>query len=65
VLGIPIERIVADIDAEMDGNLSALIGAAKDGVYYVPAWELEGDRLAAHRARLADGDNVCVVSEGA
>ena len=51
-LGVPIETIVADIDAGMDGSLAALIGMAKDGVYYLPRWEVEGERLEMHRARL-------------
>jgi len=52
LLGVPLERVVEDIDLGMTGNLAALIGASVGGVYMVPAWELEGDRLAMHRERL-------------
>ena len=52
LLGVPLEAVVADIDRGVEGHLSALIGASVGGIYMVPSWELEGDRLAMHRARL-------------
>ena len=61
LLGVPLERVVEDIDLGMTGNLAALIGAAVGGVYMVPAWELEGDRLAMHRARLTRTGEASVV----
>jgi hypothetical protein len=64
-LGVPIERIVADIDAGMDGALPSLIGMPLQGVYYLPRWEVEGERLEMHRARLSVEAGVAVGSQGA
>jgi len=61
LLGVPLERVIEDIDLGMTGNLAALIGAAVGGVYMVPSWELEGDRLAMHRARLAASEATVTV----
>ena len=56
VLGVP--QSVVEADVRRIYPLDCLIGAESGGVVYVSAWELEGDRLEAHRARLrADGDN--------
>jgi hypothetical protein len=57
-----VPQSVIEADVRRIYPLDCLIGADVGGTVYVSAWELEGERLAAHRARLADGDNVCVVS---
>jgi hypothetical protein len=66
MLGVPVETVVADIAGGMDGNLVSLIGAPAGGVYVIPSWELEGERLEMHRARLrADGDSAAMPTDEA
>lgn len=62
LLGVPYLTVVDDIRDGMDGTLPALIGAESGGTWYVAAFEMEAERLEMHRARLADGDNLAVVS---
>ena len=58
LLGVPYLTVVDDLRDGIDGALPALIGGESGGSWYVAAFELEGERLEAHRARLrADGDN--------
>jgi hypothetical protein len=59
-LGVSKETVEADVRRIYP--LDCLIGAEHDGQVFVSAWELEGERLAAHRARLADGDSAAVIS---
>ena len=57
-LGVPLAAVLDDVRDGMDGALPALIGGESGGSWYVAAFELEGERLEAHRARLrADGDS--------
>ena len=57
LLGVYRRTVVADVQAGMRGALAALCGAETGGICVVSRWDLEGDRLAMHRARLtADGD---------
>ena len=57
LLGVDRRTVVADVQAGMRGSLAALCGAETGGICVVSRWDLEGDRLAMHRARLtADGD---------
>lgn len=62
LLGVPYLTVVDDIQEGMDGALPALIGAVSNGVWYVAAFEMDGERLEMHRARLADGDSGVVGS---
>lgn len=52
LLGVDRRTVVADVQAGMRGTLAALCGAETGGICVVSRWELEGDRLAMHRARL-------------
>ena len=53
LLGVDRRTVVADVQAGMRGALAALCWAETGGICVVSRWELEGDRLAMHRARLA------------
>ncbi len=53
LLGVDRRTVVADVRAGMAGELSALIGGEWAGICVLPRWEVEGERLAMHRARLA------------
>ncbi len=52
LLGVPYLDVIHDIKDGMSGALPALIGAESNGVWYVAAFEVEGERLEMHRARL-------------
>lgn len=59
-LGVPIDRVTADIKAGMFTGIGtadpfALTGGLLPLGYFVEAWELEGERLAYHQRRLAGG----------
>ncbi len=61
-LGVP--QSVVEADVRRIYPLDCLIGADVNGIVYVSAWELEGERLEMHRARLrADGDSEAVGSQ--
>lgn len=62
MLGVNPSVVVDDIKKGMDGELPCLTGGRHGDWYVVESWELEGERLAAHKARLSDGDNLAVVS---
>jgi hypothetical protein len=54
LLGVPEAAVVADVAAgNASGDFSRLNGGAAMGTVIVDAYELDGDRLAMHRARLA------------
>ena len=53
LIGCPIESVVEDIEAGMDGKIASLVGGDANGVWVIPVWEVEGDRLEMHRARLS------------
>lgn len=58
LLGGDRRTVVADVRAGMAGTLAALIGGEWAGICIVPRWELEGERLEMHRARLANIKNL-------
>ena len=60
IIGVP--QNVVEADVRRVWPLECLIGGEFAGTVYVSAWELEGERLAAHRARLSDGDSGVEVS---
>ncbi|MCU0973837.1 MAG: hypothetical protein MUF80_07785 [Burkholderiales bacterium] len=61
LLGVPYTDVIDDIRDGMAGALPALIGAESGGTWYVAAFEVEGERLEMHRARLrAAGDSAVV-----
>lgn len=64
MLGVPVEAVVDDISNGMDGKLESLIGAPAGGVYVIPSWELEGERLEMHRQRLSSFGDSGVVGGG-
>lgn len=64
LLGVPYLTVVDDVKDGMGGTLPALIGAESRGTWYVAAFEMEGERLAMHKARLTDGDNPAVGPPG-
>lgn len=53
LLGVDRRTVVADVRAGMAGTLSALIGGEYSGIVILPRWEVEGERLEMHKARLA------------
>lgn len=53
ILGVPEAAVIDDIQDGMDGALPALIGGRFGSEWVCYAFELEGDRLEMHRARLA------------
>lgn len=61
LLGVDRRTVVSDVNAGMIGRLDALTGASVDGLCVVCRWEVEGERLEMHRARLA---NIKDVSHG-
>lgn len=58
LLGVDRRSVVADVQAGMRGTLAALCGAETGGICVVSRWELEGERLEMHRARLANIKNL-------
>lgn len=54
LIGAPLDIVVRDIEEGMDGALPALIGGRAFDTWIVYAYEVDGDRLTMHRARLAD-----------
>ena len=56
LLSVPYTAVVDDVQEGMDGALPALIGDVNNGTWYVAAFEVEGDRLEMHRARLTRSD---------
>jgi hypothetical protein len=53
-LGVPESVIIDDVQEGMDGQLPALIGGRFGDAWIVYAWQLQGEHLDRHRARLAD-----------
>jgi hypothetical protein len=57
-LGVTRCVVVDDVKAGMDGKLGALSGQVLDGgICVVEAWDVTEERLAMHRARLAERGN--------
>jgi hypothetical protein len=52
-LGVPESVIIDDVQEGMDGQLPALIGGRFGDAWIVYAWQLQGEHLDRHRARLA------------
>ena len=52
-LGVLETTVIDDVMEGMDGALPALLGGRYGGAWIVYAFEVEGERLAMHRARLA------------
>ena len=52
-LGVPESVIIDDVQEGMDGQLPALIGGRFGDAWIVYAWQLHGEHLERHRARLA------------
>ena len=52
-LGVPESVIIDDVQEGMDGQLPALIGGRFGDAWIVYAWQLQGEHLERHRARLA------------
>lgn len=50
ILGVPPSSIIASIAKPGPCDM---FGVIRDGKVFVPAWELEGNRAAMHRTRLA------------
>ena len=63
LLGVPYLTVLDDVQEGMDGALPALIGSVSNGTWYVAAFELEGDRLEMHRARLSDRESGVIHGE--
>ena len=64
-LGVP--QSVVEADVRRVYPLDCLIGADVNGMVYVSAWELEGERLEMHRARLTqsvEASDVVVSGDG-
>ena len=52
LLGVSEATVIDDVQEGMDGALPALNGGRSGGFWLVYQYEVEGDRLAMHRARL-------------
>ena len=63
LLGVPEEVIYEDIDRGTLGDLASLIGGKEGDYWFIPSWELEGDRLAWHKATLTASSGSAVEGE--
>ena len=59
-IGVPESVVVNDVQEGMDGALPALIGGRFGDVWIVYAWQLQGEHLERHRARLSAADRESV-----
>ena len=60
LLGVPYLTVIDDVRDGMDGSLPALIGGESGGTWFVAAFEVMGERLEMHRARLTRTDTSTV-----
>lgn len=58
LLGVPESAVIDDVQEGMDGALPALNGGRYGEAWVVYTYEVTGDRLAMHRARLANDSSV-------
>lgn len=59
-LGVPETVVTEDLGHGTAGSLSALVGGeVSPGHWWVARWEVEGDRLEMHKARLAGKIGLC------
>lgn len=58
LLGTDRASVVADVRLGVAGSLASLVGTESMGICVVCRWELEGERLEMHRARLAYDSSV-------
>ncbi len=57
LLGVTEARVIDDVQEGMDGALPALNGGRYGDAWVVYRYEIEGERLAMHRAKLSVREN--------
>ena len=58
LLGVPLERVIEDIDRGRAGNLASFIGDEQSGIWVLYSEQLESnEQIEYHRQRLTTSDS--------